>query len=76
MSKQSNAEEIYEIAKNASGPIKLSELAAMLGYPTSRSVAPRVSSTYWYYHAEGDEVACEMIARSFVDRNDHYAWWL
>lgn len=76
MSKQSNAEEIFEIAKNASGPIKLSALAAMLGYPTSRSVATRVSSAYWYYHAEGDGVACEMIARSFVDRNDNYAWWL
>ena len=76
MSKQSNAEEIYAIAKNASGPIKLSELAARLGYSTPRSVAPRVSSAYWYYDNEGDGAACEMIARSFVDRNGNYAWWL
>lgn len=76
MSRQSNAEEIYEIAANASGPIKLSELAKMLGYPTSRSVAPRVSSAYWYYRGEGDMVACETIARTFVNQNGDYAWYV
>ena len=80
MSKQSNAEEIYAIAKNASGPIKLSELVGMLpGYTKPRGVATRVSSAYWWYHDPnegGDRVACEMIARSFVDRNGNYAWWL
>lgn len=76
MSRQSDAEEIYEIAKNASGPIKLSDLADMLGYGNSHGVAKRVSSAYWYYDNEGDEAACEMIARSFVDRNGNYAWWL
>ena len=76
MSRQSNAEEIYGIAKNASGPIKLSDLANMLGYGNSHGVAKRVSSAYWYYDDEGDGAACEMIARSFVDRNGNYAWWL
>lgn len=78
MSKQSKAEEIYEIAKDASGPIRLSELADMLGYPTSRSVAPRVSSAYWWYDdpdGGNDAAACELIAHVFVDRNGNYAWW-
>ena len=76
MSRQSDAEEIYEIADNASGPISLAELADMLGYGSSRAVAKRVSSAYWYYHAEGDDAICEKIARTFVDRNGNYAWWL
>lgn len=77
MSRQTDAEEIYEIAKNASGPIKLSELVSMLvGYTNPRGVATRVSSAYWYYRAEGDEVACETILRTFVNRYGQYAWWL
>ena len=76
MSRQSDAEEIYNIAENASGPISLAELADMLGYGSPRGVAKRVSSAYWYYKGIGDEVACNEIAHSFVDRNGHYAWWL
>lgn len=76
MSRQSDAEEIYEIAENASGPISLAELADMLGYGSARAVAKRVSSAYWYYKDDSDEAACEMIARTFVDRNGNYAWWL
>ena len=49
MSRQSDAEEIYEIANGASGPISLAELADMLGYGSSRGVAKRVSSAYWWY---------------------------
>lgn len=79
MSRQSDAEEIYEIAANASGPISLAELADMLDYGNSHGVAKRVSSAYWWYHDPNggdDRVACETIARSFVDRNGNYAWWL
>jgi hypothetical protein len=74
MSRKTDAEEIYNIANNASGPISLAELADMLGYGSSRAVAKRVSSAYWYYDAEGDVAACEMIARTFVGCNDNYAW--
>ena len=76
MSRQSDAEEIYNIAEKASGPISLAKLADMLGYGSSRAVAKRVSSAYWYYDEIGDEVACDEIARTFVDRNGNYAWWL
>lgn len=79
MSRRSDAEEIYEIAANASGPISLAELADMLGYGSSRGVAKRVSSAYWWYHDpnEGDDrVACETIARTFVNQHGDYAWWL
>lgn len=80
MSRQSDAEEIYEIADNASGPIKLSDLVDMLeGYTKPRGVAKRVSSAYWWFHDPncGDDLAaCEMIARTFVDRNGNYAWWM
>ena len=76
MSRQTDAEEIYQIAKDASGPIPLSDLKEMIGYGSSRGAATRVSSAYWYYDGEGDAGACEMIARTFVDRNGHYAWWM
>ncbi len=76
MSKQTDAEEIYQIAKDASGPISLSDLADMLGYGNSHGVAKRVSSAYWYYDEQGDSGACELIARTFVDRNGNYAWWV
>lgn len=79
MSRQSDAEEIYNIADNASGPISLAELANMLGYGSSRAVAKRVSSAYWWYDdtdGGNDGEACEMIARTFIDRNGNYAWWL
>ena len=76
MSRQSNVEKIHEIAKTASGPIKLSELAAWLGYSTPRSVAPRVSSAHLNHDDEGNAAACEIIAGSFVDRNGNYVWWL
>lgn len=76
MSRQTDAEEIYNIAENASGPISLAELADMLGYGSPRGVAPRVASAYWYYKGIDDEAACEMIARTFVDRNGNYAWYL
>ena len=75
MSRQSDAEEIYEIAKNARGPITFSDLADMLGYKTPHGVSTRVSSAYWYYHNEGDEVACETILRTFVKSDGTgYAW--
>lgn len=79
MSRQSDAEEIYEIAANASGPISLAELAEMLGYGSSRAVAKRVSSAYWWYDdAEGgnDVKACETIARTFVNQDGDYAWYV
>jgi mannose-6-phosphate isomerase class I len=74
MSRKSDAEEIYEIAVNASGPISLAELAEMLGYGSSRAVAKRVSSAYSYYRGEDDMVACETIARTFVNQIGDYAW--
>ena len=76
MSRKSDAEEIYEIAANASGPISLAELADMLGYSSPRGVAKRVSSAYWYYRGEDDMVACETIARTFVNQNGDYAWYV
>ena len=62
-------EEIAQIANDASGPIKLSELAAMLGYPTSKSVAPRVSAAWWYYKSIGDGYTQGVIERTFVNKH-------
>ena len=67
---------IYRIARDASGPVHLSDLADMLGYDSSRGVAKRVSSAYWWYYNNGDKAAAAEIARTFVDRNGNYAWWL
>lgn len=74
MSRQTDAEEIYQIAKDASGPIPLSDLANMLGYGSSRAVAKRVSSAYWYYDEQGDRGACEMISHTFVDKYIQWPW--
>ena len=51
--------DIYRLAQNASGPIKLSEAADELGYDSSRGNG---------YHQEAAE-----IARTFVDRNYRFA---
>ena len=69
-------QKIYSIARNASGPIRLSRLADMLGYDSSRGVAKRVAAAYWWYYNDGNETAAAEIARTFVDRNGNYAWWL
>lgn len=69
-------QEIYRIARNASGPIRLSRLAEMLGYDSPRGVAKRVAAAYWWYYNDGNETAAAEIARTFVDRNGNYAWWL
>ena len=62
-------EEIAQIAKDASGPIKLSELSDILGYAGPKAVAPRVTAAWWYYDSIGDGYTQGIIERTFVNKD-------
>jgi hypothetical protein len=66
--------DIYRLAQNASGPIKLSEAADELGYDSSRGVAKRISAAWDYFYSNGYHQEAAEIARTFVDRNYRFAW--
>jgi hypothetical protein len=66
--------DIYRLAQNVSGPIKLSEAADELGYDSSRGVAKRISAAWDYFDSNGYHQEAAEIARTFVDRNYRFAW--
>ena len=65
---------IIEMAKNANGPVKLSDAAKQLGYASSRGVARAISSVYRHLEERGDLKTCVEIARTFVNKWGNYSW--
>ena len=66
--------DVYRLAQNASGPIRLSEAADELGYDSSRGVAKRISAAWNYFVSKGCRQEAAEIARTFVGCNDRFAW--
>lgn len=67
-----DAQEVYEVARNASGPISLSEAKLIFNCGNERGAASHIKAAYWFFYHNGDDVKCNIIGRSFVDKNGDY----
>ena len=68
------AMEVWQLAHDSSGPMRLSEAADELGYGNSHAVAKRISAAWGWFHSQGFDAEAAEIARTFVDRNGNFPW--
>lgn len=74
MSKIDIYNKIAEIAKNSTAPIKMSQLAAILGLKNDRGINNRVRGAYNHFDKSGDNHTAGQIRKAFTDENGDYSY--
>ena len=65
---------IAKIAINSSAPMKMSELATILGLKNDRGINNRVRGAYNHFDNLGDSHTTGQIRKTFTDENGNYTY--